>query len=70
MNYLIKLKLLATQFVFCSATLTNSMISQLNINMNLHNNIILRSSTVRDNISYRIQLFKSKQEDDRFLELL
>ena len=70
MNYLIKLKLLVTQFVFCSATLTNSMISQFNINMNLHNNIILRSSTVRDNISYHIQLFKSKQEDDRFLELL
>ena len=72
MHSLKKLRIFATQFVFFSATLPDLLLSELEKSMILTKNVVLRTSTVRDNISYRVKVFPRniKEENERFEEVL
>ena len=67
-----RLRIFATQFVFFSATLPNSVLSQLEELIVLTKNTILRTSTIRNNISYRVKVFPKevRRESERFEEVL
>ena len=72
MHSLKRLRIFATQFVFFSATLPDQVLSDLEKSMVISNNTILRTSTIRNNISYRVKVFPKevRQESERFEEVL
>ena len=72
MHSLKRLRIFATQFVFFSATLPNFVLSELEKSIVLTKNTILRTSTTRNNISYRVKVFPKtvRQESERFEEVL
>ncbi len=55
MHNLKKLRLIITQFVFLSATLSVSVLQEMNKMLFLLNNVIIRASTVRHNIAYLVK---------------
>ena len=67
-----KLRIFSTQFVFFSATLPDFVLSELEKSMILTKNTVLRTSTIRNNISYRVKVFPKevRGEDERFEEVL
>ena len=72
MHSLKRLRIFATQFVFFSATLPDFVLSKLEESMVLTKNTVLRTSTIRNNISYRVKVFPKtvRQESERFEEVL
>ena len=72
MHSLKKLRIFVTQFVFFSATLPDLLLSELEKSMIFIKNVVLRTFTIRDNISYRIKVFSKniKEENERFEEVL
>ena len=72
MHSLKRLRIFVTQFVFFSATLPDLILSELEKSMILIKNVVLRTFTIRDNISYRIKIFPRniKKENERFEKVL
>ena len=67
-----RLRIFVTQFVFFSITLPDLILSELEKSMILIKNVVLRTFTIRDNISYRIKVFSKniKEENERFEKVL
>ncbi len=59
MHELKKLRLIITQFLFLSATLSVSVLQEMNKMLFLSNNVVLRALTVRHNIAYSVKQITS-----------
>ena len=70
MHNLKKLRLIITQFVFLSATLSVSVLQEMNKMLFLLNNVIIRASTVRHNIAYSVKQMTSSVLEEQFSEVL
>jgi superfamily II DNA helicase RecQ len=70
MHELKKLRLITTQFVFLSATLSVSVLQEMNKMLFLSNNVVIRASTVRHNISYSVKRMTLSTLEEQFSEVL
>ncbi len=70
MHELKKLRLITTQFFFLSATLSVSVLQEMNKMLFLLNNVILRALTVRHNIAYLVKQITSFTLEEQFFEVL
>jgi len=70
MHSLKKLRLITTQFIFLSATLSVSILQEMNKMLFLSNNIVLRTSTTRHNIVYLVKRMMSSALLKQFSEVL
>lgn len=69
MHLLKQLRLINTQFIFLSATLSIRLQKDLKEYIMIQQNIVIRAQTVRYNISYRFSYFKSLEDESHFSEL-
>jgi len=65
-----KLRLITTQFIFLSATLSVSVLQEMNKMLFLSNNIVLRALTARHNIAYSVKRMTSSLLENQFSEVL
>ena len=70
MHKLKKLRLIITQFFFLSATLSVSVLQEINKMLFLSNNVVLRALTVRHNIAYLVKQITSFTLEEQFFEVL
>ena len=64
-----ELLVLRTQFVFLTGTLPYSFEDELKRSLLLDNLTIIRASSTRLNISYRVHVYKSREEEQRVFEI-
>ena len=69
MHLLKQLRLINTQFIFLSATLSAKLQKDLEEHIMIQQNTVIRAQTVRHNISYRVSYFESMREESQFSEL-
>jgi len=70
MHSLKKLRLIITQFIFLSVTLSISVLQEMNKMLFLLNNVVIRASTVRHNIAYSVKQMTSFVLEEQFSEVL
>ena len=69
MHLLKQLRLINTQFIFLSATLSAKLQKDLKEYIMIQQNTVIRTQTVRHNISYRVSYFESIREESQFSKL-
>ncbi len=70
MHELKKLRLITTQFLFLSATLSVSVLQEMNEMLFLLNNVVLWALTVRHNIAYSVKQMTLSALEEQFSEVL
>ena len=70
MHSLKKLQLITIQFIFLSATLSVSVLQEMNEMLFLSNNTVLQALTARHNIAYSVKHMTSSLLENQFFEVL